>query len=166
MAKTSDAARARHLMDCFKLTVEKWDTVSEFQKGLCALCGRPQSGGKRLSTDHSHLDGLFRGLLCSQCNPLLGKLENAFVRLGLHKTGVSLLEIVRRLLQYISSPPASLALGYDHFGYPGRVNTKAHRKRLKREKKAKVVNVPENSGLSERHANDKRAANSRPGGQN
>jgi hypothetical protein len=127
-------SREKRLMDSFKLTVELWARVESFQQGLCALCGRKERRlNQRLATDHAHLDGLFRGLLCSQCNPLLGKLENAFIRLGMHKeAGVTLIEIVRRLNTYLQHPPASQALGYDHYGYPGRVGTKKHRAMLRK----------------------------------
>lgn len=129
-------------MDSFKLTIEKWDRIEAFQQKRCALCGRPERRpNQRLATDHAHKDGLIRGLLCSQCNVLLGKLENAFIRLGMHKEeGVSLIDIVRRLNTYLQHPSASQALGYDHYGYPGKVGTKKHRKLLKklaREQKAK-----------------------------
>ena len=120
-------------MDSFKLTIEKWDRVEAHQKKRCALCGRVERRpNQRLATDHAHLDGLFRGLLCSQCNPLLGKLENAFIRLGMHKEAVTLNDIVQRLALYLVCPPASQALGYDHYGYPGKVGTKKHRALLKR----------------------------------
>lgn len=132
-------ARAKRLMDGFKLTIEKWETVSAYQRGVCALCGRPCHTGKRLATDHAHADGLFRGLLCAQCNPIVGKLENAWVRLGMHKQDtVTLVEFVRRLLDYLQTPPATAALGYEHFGYPGKVNTKKHRLMLRRQAKQKA----------------------------
>lgn len=130
----NEKARAKRLMDGFKLTIEKWETVNTYQRGVCALCGRPCHTGKRLATEHSHASGLFRGLLCAQCNPILGKLENAWVRLGMHKQdSVTLVEFVRRLLGYLQMPPATAALGYEHFGYPGKVNTKKHRAMLKRQ---------------------------------
>lgn len=130
-------ARAKRLMDSFKLTIEKWDRVEAFQQKRCALCGRPERRlNQRLATDHAHADGLFRGLLCSQCNPLLGKLENAFIRLGMHKeAGVTLIDIVRRLNNYLQHPTASQALGYNHIGYPGKVGTKKHRKMIKKLRK-------------------------------
>jgi|SRR5579859_2555729 len=138
----NDKARAKRLMDGFKLTIEKWETVNTYQRGVCALCGRPCHTGKRLATDHSHLDGLFRGLLCSQCNPILGKLENAWVRLGMHRQeSVSFVEFVRNLLAYVQTPPATTALGYAHYGYPGKVNTKKHRlmlRRIEKEKRKKI----------------------------
>lgn len=135
----NDKARAKRLMDGFKLTIEKWETVNTYQRRVCALCGRPCHTGKRLATDHAHLDGLFRGLLCAQCNPILGKLENAWVRLGMHKQdSVTLVEFVRRLLAYLQMPPATSALGYPHYGYPGKVNTKKHRLMLRRLAKQKA----------------------------
>src|SRR5579859_525749 len=129
-------AREKRLLDCFKLTVEKWDRVEAFQQKRCALCGRPERRpNQRLATDHDWFTGLFRGLLCSQCNPLVGKLERAFIRLGMHKeAGVRLVDIVGKLNTYLKFPPASQALGYDHVGYAGSVSTKKHRKFIKKQK--------------------------------
>jgi len=135
-------AREKRLMDCFKLTIEKWDRVEAFQQKRCALCGRfERRPNQRLATDHDWFTGLFRGLLCSQCNPLVGKLERAFIRLGMHKEeGVRLVDIVGKLHEYLKHSPASQALGYDHIGYAGSVSTKKHRKMIKklsREQKSK-----------------------------
>ncbi len=44
------------------------------QNGVCAICGKVQVG-HRLSLDHDHETGKFRGLLCKPCNSALGKLE-------------------------------------------------------------------------------------------
>src|SRR5208282_5260837 len=139
---SKESARTNDLMDHFKLTPEKWDRVDAFQQHRCALCGRlERRPGQRLATDHDWFTGLFRGLLCSQCNPLLGKLERAFIRLGMHKEeGVHLVEIVGRMYQYLRFPTATQALGYEHIGYAGSVSTKKHRKRIKKmkaEQKAK-----------------------------
>jgi hypothetical protein len=119
-------------MDNYKLTIEQSDAIDAYQKGLCAVCGRPEHvPGRRLANDHAHLDGLIRGHLCSQCNPLLGKLENAFIRLGLHKVpGLDFVQIVENLAAYVKNPPATAALGQPKFGYPGKTNTKKHRKML------------------------------------
>lgn len=132
-------ARAKRLWDNYGLTLEEWSIIESFQEARCWLCGRPERTGKRLATDHSHLDGGIRGLLCSQCNPLLGKLENAFVRLGLHKVvGLTLLTIVDRLKEYLRNPPATQALGKQVFGYAGRVGTKKHRAILRKARKQKA----------------------------
>ena len=135
-AESLARARAKHLLDNFRLIVEDWETLNIYQKGVCWICGRPNVNGRRLSTDHNHETGEVRGLLCSKCNPLLGKLENAFKRYGLHKVeGITLVIIVRGILRYLENPPARTALGRIHIGYSGKTGTKAHRKRLKKERK-------------------------------
>jgi hypothetical protein len=139
----SQKARAKRLKDYYSLTIEQWGAISAYQRELCWLCARPERTGKRLAIDHSHLDGLVRGLLCSQCNPLLGKLENAFVRLGLHKVpGLTLIAIIEKLAGYLKNPPATQALGQSVYGYAGRTGTKTHRKFLKRRAKATILSKP------------------------
>ena len=128
-------ARARHLQDNYNLTIEQSDAIEEYQGNVCWVCGRPEHvPNRRLATDHAHTDPpLIRGKLCSQCNPLLGKLENAFIRLGLHKAGLNFVQIVERLAAYVKNPPAVAALGKEVFGYR-RPGTQKHRKFLKRQK--------------------------------
>jgi Recombination endonuclease VII len=130
--RPTDSKRTRFLSAAFNITPAEWEVVSAYQQGVCFVCGRPERG-KRLSTDHSHEDGLFRGLLCSKCNPLLGKLENAFKRYGLHKVyGITLLIVIKRFAMYLANPPAEAALGRRVYGYPGRIGTKAFRKWVKK----------------------------------
>lgn len=126
-------ARAKRLWDNYKLTVAQWEQISEYQHGVCYICGRVERvSGRSLATDHSHLDGLIRGLLCSQCNPWIGKIENAFVRLGLKNAGLDFVTCVARVAEYINNPPATRALGAATYGYAGRTGTKKHRKLLKK----------------------------------
>jgi hypothetical protein len=120
-------ARAKRLKDSFNLTIEQWDIIDRFQSSVCWLCGKKQKSGKRLATDHRHKDGLIRGLLCSQCNRLLGRIES---------NGWTV-EILKRVIGYFLNPPAVQALGQEIFGYPGRVGTKKHRKWLR--KRAKIT---------------------------
>jgi hypothetical protein len=124
-------------MDNYKLTVEMYDAIFTFQGGVCYICQCPEPvNGRRLSVDHDHETGEIRGLACSRCNPLLGKIENAFKRYGLGKViGLTVAIVIGRLHQYLLAPPASIALGYKHIGYTGRTGTKAHRTRLRKEHK-------------------------------
>ena len=50
------------------------------QNGLCAICGRPDSGDKRtnnFAVDHCHDSGVVRGLLCASCNKGLGMFNDS-----------------------------------------------------------------------------------------
>ena len=123
-------ARVKRLLDMFKLTIEKWETIRVFQNDQCAICGKPPQPGRRLATDHDWLTGEVRGLLCNRCNTLLGKIERAS-RSGLPWT----LDELKRMIAYRENPPAEAALGQPHFGWPGDVTTKKHRKMLKRLRK-------------------------------
>lgn len=114
-------ARAKRLMDQFKLTIESWEKVDEFQGHVCYICERPQKSGNRLNTDHDHSNGLYRGHLCSFCNKILGLIDRFWT-----------LRALARALDYLLTPPATRALGAPHYGWPGRVSTKKHRKMLKR----------------------------------
>lgn len=130
--------RERHLKDAFGITPAEWDKVLAHQGGVCFVCGR-ESIGKRLSTDHSHDDGLFRALLCHSCNALLGKVENNFKRYGLGKVlGLTVIKVLLRFAELLARPPAVEALGRRVFGYPGKVGTKAYRAWVKRNR----VSVP------------------------
>ena len=120
----SEKARARRLMDMFKLTLEQWEKVDEYQEHVCYICEKPQKSGNRLNTDHRHSDGLYRGNLCSFCNKIIGLIDRFWTRRAIYRT-----------LDYLRVAPASIALGYEHYGWPGRVTTKKHRKMLKRLKK-------------------------------
>lgn len=116
-----DRARRKNLWNNFRITPEEWQKIDEYQNGVCFICQKRQKSGKRLATDHCHKTGLVRGLLCSQCNRLLGRIESA---------GFSI-EWVKRMIEYWLNPPAERALGKQIIGYAGRVGTKKHRKELR-----------------------------------
>jgi Recombination endonuclease VII len=126
----------KRLMDNYRLTVYQWQTIYKHQGGVCCICLRPERRpNQKLAVDHDHKTGLIRGLACSQCNPLLGKIERSFERLGMHKEGLFLSEIICRIGIALDRPPATGALGAPHYGYPGRTGTKKHRKLLKKLRK-------------------------------
>ena len=66
-------------------TAEQYEAEVQKQNGLCAMCTRPQQAGVRLAIDHDHAccpertacDKCRRGLLCTNCNTLLGSAHDS-----------------------------------------------------------------------------------------
>ena len=65
----------------YGLTPEGRKALEAEQNGLCAICGKPPSGGPkntRLAVDHDHdFPGTHRGLLCEKCNTGLGAFDDS-----------------------------------------------------------------------------------------
>jgi hypothetical protein len=53
-----------------------YEDLFEKQGGLCAICGKPNIGGRRLAVDHDHATNRVRGLLCNLCNAGLGAFKD------------------------------------------------------------------------------------------
>jgi len=78
-----------------KLGFNADDVVAWYHEhdGLCDICRRPPYGrGSRLSIDHDHASGEFRGLICSPCNTILGMAGDDIERL---KAAIKYLRKVR-----------------------------------------------------------------------
>lgn len=60
------------LMREYGITPEDFNMMHENQKGLCAICNKPELVKANLAVDHDHNTGKVRGLLCSTCNHALG----------------------------------------------------------------------------------------------
>jgi len=66
----------------YGMDADEFERLLASQCGLCAICGKPPlgqaNGGARpghepsLHVDHCHTNGHVRGLLCSNCNTMLG----------------------------------------------------------------------------------------------
>ena len=80
LRRGSERVRAYNRMkqlERYGITVEQHDVMLTTQDGLCAICGQPPDPGgvratSRLHTDHDHLTGRVRGLLCNNCNRGIG----------------------------------------------------------------------------------------------
>lgn len=77
--ESSRTSRHNHLRDNYKISLEQYETMFAEQKGLCAICGKPESSvfhktglPKPLCVDHDHATGKIRKLLCHRCNAGLG----------------------------------------------------------------------------------------------
>lgn len=68
-----DRIRDAELRRKYGITAAQWDALLESQDGRCACCGTPDPG-RRWDTDHDHDTGRLRGILCGECNRLIGRL--------------------------------------------------------------------------------------------
>ena len=65
-----------------QLKNEDFIKLNEEHNGLCKICNNPETsksrngGIKRLAIDHCHNSGKIRGLLCHDCNTMLGKTKD------------------------------------------------------------------------------------------
>lgn len=81
--KTDWARKNNKRINCKKygITAEDYIKLFELQNGVCAICGKSETRmvGKTvalLSIDHNHKTGKVRGLLCAECNWIIGKAED------------------------------------------------------------------------------------------
>ena len=57
----------------YGLTVEQVQKMSDMQEGKCAICSHVLGSTHQAQIDHCHTTGKVRGLLCINCNWMLGK---------------------------------------------------------------------------------------------
>lgn len=67
--------------------------VLEAQGGLCPICERANGRSRRLSLDHDHVTGFFRGYVCGLCNDMLGHARDK-------------IDFFERAIGYLREPPA------------------------------------------------------------
>lgn len=60
------------LIKNYNITIEDYKKMLNDQNGVCAICFREDKKGRKLCVDHNHDTGKVRGLLCGNCNKLLG----------------------------------------------------------------------------------------------
>lgn len=72
------AHRRHQLKQKYGITQAEYDAMHAAQRGLCAICHRPETRLSRrgtlrcLAVDHDHATGEIRSLLCSSCNNGIG----------------------------------------------------------------------------------------------
>lgn len=72
---TPEYKRASQLKLRYGITPEQYDELLAAQDGVCAICDSPEPGRRRsdfMPVDHDHVTGEVRGILCHDCNTLLG----------------------------------------------------------------------------------------------
>ena len=59
------------------LSNDDYNELLYAQKGVCKICDKACSTGKRLSVDHKHGTRIVRGLLCLKCNAGIGMFQDS-----------------------------------------------------------------------------------------
>ncbi len=78
--KFNDKRRDYRLQTTFGISLVEYNAMFASQNGLCAGCHKHQTQFKtRFAVDHDHQTGAVRGLLCTSCNWVLGKVEDSTV---------------------------------------------------------------------------------------
>ena len=85
MARSEALIRAQNKYNCsekridsklkkyYGISLKEYNEIFNRQKGCCAICGKHQQDIKgKFHVDHKHDTGKVRGLLCVNCNILIG----------------------------------------------------------------------------------------------
>lgn len=62
----------RHLKQRYGITPEQKVQIFESQGSCCAVCKSSEPRGGKWATDHCHVRGKVRGVICNSCNTGLG----------------------------------------------------------------------------------------------
>ena len=72
-----------YVLRLYGLTIAEYDALLASQRGVCAICGKPETkkygrtgGSYRLAVDHDHETGRVRALLCHACNVAIGSFNH------------------------------------------------------------------------------------------
>jgi hypothetical protein len=60
----------------YGITLEQYEALNRAQRGLCKICGKPDKTGRQLAVDHCHKTRRVRGLLCGNCNQMIGHAQD------------------------------------------------------------------------------------------
>jgi len=80
--RRKEEVRNARLKKYFGITLKDYEEMFHNQNGLCKICNKPETAKqsnndtgavRMLSVDHCHETGIIRGLLCTNCNIMLGQ---------------------------------------------------------------------------------------------
>lgn len=77
--KSPEKERERHLVRKYGVSAADYAKMFDAQGGACAICEKRQV--RALDVDHCHVTLKVRGLLCTNCNRMLGHAGDDSVRL-------------------------------------------------------------------------------------
>lgn len=64
--------RDNYLRRTFGIGLDEYNEMLAAQDNRCAICRTTCKSGRQLAVDHCHATGTIRGLLCMNCNRILG----------------------------------------------------------------------------------------------
>ena len=84
----------------YGISRERYEQLLVQQNGVCAICRAGETAkmyGKvtKLAVDHCHSSGEIRGLLCANCNIILGRAQDS-------------IETLRAAIKYLEAPPTCI----------------------------------------------------------
>lgn len=72
--------RDQNLIHRYNINIQEYDRMFTEQEGCCAICKMSQSKqARRFSVDHNHITNNVRGLLCDNCNMMLGNSKDNII---------------------------------------------------------------------------------------
>jgi hypothetical protein len=77
--RNKDKYRDTYMKRVYGISLEEYDAMLVEQQGVCYVCNCPDRGGKRLAVDHNHNTGAVRKLLCTNCNTVLGLINEDII---------------------------------------------------------------------------------------
>lgn len=80
-ADTARRVRGRGLRFRFGIELSAWESKFESQGRCCAICETTEEPKRGWHTDHDHITGELRAILCFDCNTLVGRWER-LARMG------------------------------------------------------------------------------------
>lgn len=90
--RLKEVAHERHVQNTYGLAPGEFAELFDYQGRWCALCHRARGVTRNLLVDHDHQTGDPRGLLCKNCNNMLGH-------------GRDEVAFFQRVITYLQSPP-------------------------------------------------------------
>ena len=73
----SGKGRSLRLKRAFGISLEDYEKKLSEQNGVCDICKKACTSGRRLAVDHDHKLLKVRGLLCTNCNKGIGHLKES-----------------------------------------------------------------------------------------
>ena len=81
--------RNEKYLKMYGITLDEYNEILQQQHGVCAICKQPETSVdsrtnqvRNLAVDHCHTTNKVRGLLCNNCNNMLGRSKDNVVILA------------------------------------------------------------------------------------